>query len=266
VCIKHKSNQTCGEVVDAKPNSAVVKLDNMAFDLAPGDPAELSAGAPKPITRKGASEEPAHSTASVRRFSRGIEGQGDYSRFGILAGSNLANAEQDPAPTSAYSMRLGGYGGFTYVTRAFHWFYWGPEFVYVENGPSLGNAGKLKLDYFELPILVKLKVPTSPVAPFLIGGVGFGLLINAQIQVGTGKTATNISIKDQVRGFDVDAQGGLGLEVDLGEKMTAFLSARYHHGMINLVKADGAGTYYNTGIIVVGGLLFDLDFFDNVDF
>ena len=99
-----------------------------------------------------------------------------------------------------------------------------PEAAYVQKGfdiPDLPNdpnvdAGGLALDYVEIPVLAKLQVPIAgPISPTVFAGPAVSVNVNAEFDEPRPDTDP-FDISDFVRGTEVGAHVGVGLDVEAG--------------------------------------------------
>jgi len=117
-----------------------------------------------------------------------------------------------------------------------------PELLYSNKGTIaeyLGNKYTAKIDYFELPILFKLTIPTkSPVIPnFFVGPTG-NLKLSAKYEYENSGITTDGDI-EKVCDYDAGVTFGGGAEVDLKSSGSIIFDVRYYHGLIKLYDYDG---------------------------
>jgi hypothetical protein len=120
----------------------------------------------------------------------------------------------------------------------------------------------VRLNYLELPVMLKLNLPLSRSLSFFIGGGPYaGYLIGAK-QVSTGSSYlyldknetqqsplppapqsfdTTVDIKNQVNVFNAGIQGGIGLTLKTGKGKLVF-TAGGNYGFLNIQKNDIDGT------------------------
>jgi hypothetical protein len=150
-----------------------------------------------------------------------------------------------------------------------------PEVLYIQKGaiyepstislasiyPGASVDGKLtmKLDYIDIPILVKYSLPIPVISPYIVGGVSYGILVSAKTKFEatvngapgvTQPPSEETNIKDQMNKSDLSLQVGVGVELIMIE-----VDARYVIGLSKLDK-DGKAKVYNRGIVLTAGLRF----------
>ncbi|MFQ5675430.1 MAG: porin family protein [bacterium] len=90
---------------------------------------------------------------------------------------------------------------------------------------------EFKLDYFEVPALLKYTLTETRVAPYVMGGLSFGLLLRANVKtpvsfgVGTGE--------ELFKDIDVGSSFGAGIRFRFS-KYLFFLEGRYTSGIANI--------------------------------
>jgi len=149
-----------------------------------------------------------------------------------------------------------------------------PEVLYIQKGavyeipstpiPSTGMkfSGKMevKLDYIEIPVLVKFSLPIPLLSPYVEGGLSYGILVSAKTKeegtlegvpgVGTQSGSTEADIKDQLTKGDLSLQLGVGLSILIVE-----VDVRYVLGFTKLYK-DSEAKIYNQNIMLTACLRF----------
>lgn len=133
-----------------------------------------------------------------------------------------------------------------------------PEILYIRMGAgSSGSPDIYRLDYIQVPLLVKLNVlPAGPIKPNIFAGpYGAGLLRAREI-VTAGGEAVDVNIKDSLRSTDYGIVFGAGIDFNLAlVKIT--VDARYNLGTTNIDKfATGGDTLKNKAILVTAGIGF----------
>jgi hypothetical protein len=87
------------------------------------------------------------------------------------------------------------------------------------------GTGKLTFDYLEIPILLKLRIPTGSLHPFVFAGPAFGFTLRALID--------GVKISDMP---SADYSGVLGAGLQLGRSI--HIDARYTMGLQKLAIPD----------------------------
>ncbi|MBU8933540.1 MAG: PorT family protein [candidate division Zixibacteria bacterium] len=151
---------------------------------------------------------------------------------GIKAGINMANITGDDVDD--LDMKLGfGFGGFL-VYAVSPQLVIQPEVLYMMKGAQFddedGETWKIKVDYLEIPVLVKFKFPTEGnFKPCLFAGPALGILMSAKVE--------DEDIKDDLKSIDFGLAFGGGFGLVMGEGMLTF-DARYTLGMSNVNDWD----------------------------
>ncbi len=155
-----------------------------------------------------------------------------------------------------------------------------PEILYMQKGgqkdmPLLIDVGggqlvnvdvemDANLNYLEIPILAKVKVPTgSSITPFFIVGpaVAFNIDAEAEITVsadinGYFEESAKEDIKDEITDTDLGIIFGGGAEFGLGA-VNIFFDVRYNIGMLN-IDDIGVNDIKNRAISFMTGISFPL--------
>jgi hypothetical protein len=198
-----------------------------------------------------------------------------FSQFGIKGGINLGTfggddksidpaffdaalaglAKIDPTP------RMGIAGGITYKVGFIAGLSIEPGVMYIQRGavyeltlPAAlgGGSGKMtwKLDYIEIPVLVKFALPIPVISPYIEGGVSYGFLASAKMKFEGGGGSSEGDIKDGMNKSNISALVGVGVELAMLD-----VNARYALG-ISKIDKDGNAKLYNRGIMLTVGLRF----------
>ncbi len=100
-------------------------------------------------------------------------------RFGVKGGANIANVNGDFTDgLSDWKSTVGFCGGIFLELNFGRVLTIQPEVLYTMKGADAGT-GKLKFDYIEIPILLKLRIPTGSLHPFVFAGPAFGFNLKA---------------------------------------------------------------------------------------
>lgn len=103
-------------------------------------------------------------------------------KFGIKGGANIANVNGEFADAlSDWKSTIGFCGGIFLELNFGRVLTIQPEVLYTMKGADTGD-GKLKFDYLEIPVLLKLRIPTGNVHPFIFAGPAFGFNLKALIE------------------------------------------------------------------------------------
>jgi hypothetical protein len=146
-------------------------------------------------------------------------------RLGLKAGANVANVNGDFADSLANWKSTVGFCGGIFIELNFGQVLTiQPEVLYTVKGADTGE-GKLKFDYLEIPILLKIRIPTGSIHPFVFAGPAFGFKLKALLE--------GIEIEDMPKS-DYSAVFGGGLQ--LGHSI--HIDARYTMGLQKLAVPD----------------------------
>jgi len=146
-------------------------------------------------------------------------------RFGIKGGANIANVNgnfSDALPD--WKSTVGFCAGIFLELNLGRVLTIQPEVLYTVKGADAGT-GKLKFDYIEIPVLLKLRIPTGSLHPFIFAGPAFGFNLKAVLE--------GIEIND-MPASDYGAVLGGGLQ--LGRSI--HIDARYTMGLQKLAIPD----------------------------
>src|SRR5512143_3152734 len=138
-------------------------------------------------------------------------------KFGIKAGANVANVNGDFATNvSDWKTRVGFCGGVFLELNFGRILTIQPEVLYTMKGAkatieegALTGTGKLRFDYVEIPILLKVRIPTGPIHPFVFAGPAIGFILTTTFKDITG-TSVDIEGAEKV---DYSAVMGAGLQI-----------------------------------------------------
>ncbi|MBE0567621.1 MAG: PorT family protein [Krumholzibacteria bacterium] len=184
-------------------------------------------------------------------------------RFGFFGGLNFANmggdmddvgdelaadleAELGGDWTAEKGSKTGlGVGAYYFVPRS-STLGFQIEAQYIRRGvkfdiASGGNEAEvsLKLDYFEIPLLLRLSPGAESDARlvFLLGPV-IGFKAGADMEVEADGESMSADLGDEFKSMTFGAIGGVGLTVATGENSAFLLQARYYLGLSNALDDD----------------------------
>lgn len=201
--------------------------------------------------------------------------QAQESRVGIKAGVGLSNLTGNDA--NNFNNRFGFQAGIMADIKltsllAFH-----PELLYSQKGAKIegsgsyanggvlyavSQSGKLRLNYLDLPLLLRLKAAGA----FFELGPQVGLLLSRQLDNtatteityagGTGSSFTTQNVSnsstDGARKLDIGYVLGVGYRLPQGLE----LGLRYNGGLAKLAEGDSAPKIYNSVFQFQVGYLF----------
>lgn len=101
-------------------------------------------------------------------------------RFGIKAGANAANVNGNiTEQLEDWQNTVGFCGGIFLEFNLGKVLTIQPEVLYTMKGSETAEGGKLNLDYIEVPVLLKVRIPLGSIHPFLLAGPAFGWNLQA---------------------------------------------------------------------------------------
>ena len=159
-------------------------------------------------------------------------------KFGIKGGANVANVNGNFADNvSNWKSRIGFCAGIFLELNLGRILTIQPEVLYTMKGADatleegvLTGTGKLRFDYIEIPILLKVRIPTGPVHPFVFAGPAIGFDLKATFEDITGDSS-DVNTANKV---DYSAVFGGGLQ--LGGAI--HIDVRYTLGLRKLEVPD----------------------------
>ena len=178
--------------------------------------------------------------------------QAQWSVGGLL-NINNTSFSVDPKPNSAeYSSRFGLGIGVVLdrpITRQWSLH---AEPMFVQKGGNTEVSGddvKLKVSYFELPIMIKYNLQaTESLVPYAMAGPSLGYLLSAKAKYEGGKD----DVKGQFEDLDFSLGFGGGVSIPRGN-LTLFVEARYLLGLANINAEDDVITVKNRGVQILFG-------------
>lgn len=135
-----------------------------------------------------------------------------------------------------------------------------PEVLYARMGAKVEEGEdslEWRMDYIQVPVLLKLSViPAGPVRPFICGG-GYGsYLIKATGAATIGGTTTTEDITEDFERYDYGVVAGAGLTLKI-PGISFSLEGRYNYGLRNIGKDMGEGnSIKNRSIMALVGIGF----------
>ena len=184
--------------------------------------------------------------------------------LGILLGTNIATVtdaekgfDNPGGATVNKKMRIGlNVGVFAKIPLA-GMVSLQPEVHYAQNGVTLEGKGTevrkldVRVDYVEVPVLLRLDIPTSSsIHPILLAGASAAYRVKCQLAASASGTSMSFDCDaitgagstspDPLKKSDFSVVGGAGLAMtSMGRSIS--LQARYTHGLQNIATetADG---------------------------
>lgn len=131
-----------------------------------------------------------------------------------------------------------------------------PELNYIQKGAETPSGTTTKLDYIELPLLIKVQPSTpGPISPNLFVGPTAAVNVNAEEESDSGTT----DISDDVSTGDFGLAVGVGVDVGLGMG-TLMVDGRYGLSLTSLDEDDDVAEFdtstHNQGFMLMVGYAF----------
>ena len=128
----------------------------------------------------------------------------------------------------------------------------------ASNSSAAGSVSD-KLNYLEIPVLLKVTFPLTEVSPYLIGGPVLAINMSAnEDQTPTGGTTTTVDVSNDISGTDFDLLVGGGVGFKVAPRMDIFAQFGYSFGLSNILKNSTTNTLKNNGIQLTAGVMFHL--------
>jgi opacity protein-like surface antigen len=162
-------------------------------------------------------------TITVPTFAQGIQAKG------VKIGVNLAQAVVDSDVEETLDNKTGVVAG-GFVRFGMSGIAIQPEVLVSMKGgqqPAGSDEFALKLNYLEIPVLLRLGLPGG-FSPFIVAGPAIGLRLSAKADPG------NEDVKDDFKSTDVGIAVGGGIEVS-----SLSLEARFTQSLSDIVTSQG---------------------------
>ena len=157
---------------------------------------------------------------------------------GGVSFATLSNKEPDFDTRTGFAAGIG-------LDLGFGIFRLSPELLYVQkgvNGDGSPSSTAVKLDYAEIPVLLKVSLPIPSVQPFVYAGPSIALRLSC-------KTDEVDCSSDTIKDRDYGAVLGAGIK--LGGKLS--VEGRYNWGLSDLNKlTSGVDSKTRTFLVLVG--------------
>jgi outer membrane protein with beta-barrel domain len=143
---------------------------------------------------------------------------------------------------------LGGALEVRYVTR-------GAKFQFDEtSGSTLGLTGTWKLDYIEIPTLIRVTPEVSgSIRPVLLFGPVLGVKASSSFEVTVQGSSASVPVGEGMKSTYFAGLAGAGIAVGFSPRTSFQLQARYQHGFTNLIDATDP-SFKSTGFSILTGL------------
>lgn len=188
----------------------------------------------------------------------GVEAQMRLGAKGGVTFSNVSEEPQDPEFDPESRTGFGG-GAEVQIPLGASGLVLQPELLYMSKGFEISDASstaKLKLDYVEIPLLVRFNIPAQSVMPFLYGGPVVSFEASCKVE---GEEA-GISVDADCDAFDEDFDtestdfgvlfgGGLAFAAGPGD---LFVEGRYNIGLKDVDSAADFEVKNRSGAVMIG--------------
>lgn len=202
-------------------------------------------------------------------------------RFGVQAGINVTDLSTDLTPAgfkTATRTRFIAGGLLTYNFIPLLGIQFEPAYVQkgatvnfsvVENNLTAEVEGTISANYLELPLMLKLCIPSVVIKPYLLAGGSVALKLgDAKLKIEkamvNGIDVISLVPADQreetfnVKSNDFILSFGGGVEIPVG-LISLLAEARYDLGLTNVNNEPGDDTTYKTrGLQIKAGILLEL--------
>ncbi len=190
-------------------------------------------------------------------------------RVGLQTGLNLGsltlpdNLASNATRKNLTGFTIGGVGELALTNSI----YLQIEPRYIQKGfkseitDATGTAkGTETINYFELPILIKVEFGGSYLRSFVLAGPNIGFLLSASEEVidFSGQSFPVLDTKSNYKSYDVALDFGAGVEYRITSTLSLFSSGRYSLGLVNVYDVPGYSGE-TRGIQIYIGALFSLD-------
>jgi hypothetical protein len=172
-------------------------------------------------------------------------------RVGVHGGVNIANLSYNTPVTT--SSRTGIVLGGILETGLSSYFSIQTGADYIQKGWVSGTT-TTKLDYFEVPLLLRLNLPFPILTPFAYAGPTLGFMMSGKTQAGT---AAALDIKSTLNTTEFGMAFGGGFELGMSPFASLIAQLRYGIGFSDLDKSAATSTK-NKGLLISAGFLFGL--------
>jgi hypothetical protein len=192
-------------------------------------------------------------TAGVSTASAQV-GMGPHTSVGVLGGVNFANVWGDGV--TGAKTRTGAVAGLSFDFHLAPHVRLEIDGLYSQQGAKGdfdGDELTLKLDYVQVPVLLKYRFPThTSVHPFLVLGPYVGFRIKCELASGSDSEECVDFFGENAKSTDFGGTVGAGLGFRLG-KQELSLSARYSMGFEKIISSADTK---NKSVSVLAGLSF----------
>ncbi len=171
-------------------------------------------------------------------------------QIGPKAGLNIANVVGDDVEVLNLDSKTGFNGGIFFMFQFGDLFAIQPEAYYSMKGATYKEDGgelTLTLDYFEVPLLLKLIIPVegSNIRPSIFAGPAIGFNTTAKVKVEFDGESEEVDLKDDTKSTDFSLVFGGGLGFMVGNNELGF-DIRYILGLSSIDDSSDEVDLKNT--------------------
>ncbi len=176
--------------------------------------------------------------------------------FGVTGGVSIAT-QQISGVSNAPSLgtRVGAVAGAFYTLPIGSWLGMQVEGLYVTKGSKVDEfniASTVLIDYFEVPILARVRLGSGHTHYYVAGGVAPAFRVRARVRTSFPGATEELDVSDQVERFDLGVAGGGGIVIG-----PFSIDGRYTFGVrdIDADKTDSSRTK-NRALTLAAGFRF----------
>lgn len=120
-----------------------------------------------------------------------------------------------------------------------------------------GGTGTLRLDYFDVPVLLRLGLPAAgPLSAHGYLGAGLGFEAKCELEGSDGQTSITVDCDEaglETKSFDLGAVGGVGIDYEIGARISLVLDLLYNLGLTDVDDSD-TDSVKNRAFLIRGGI------------
>jgi Outer membrane protein beta-barrel domain len=175
--------------------------------------------------------------------------------FGVKGGVNLAGQQVSGTGAPSPSMRIGPIAGGFVTLPLGRRFGLDVEGLYSSKGAkvtALGIETTVQIDYFEVPVLLRVNFGEGSRRYFVAGGIAPAVRLRAKARTPFSGSTEEIDVADEVERFDAGVSGAGGVEAG-----RFVFDARYTFGFTNAdANAPAGSRTRNHALAVTAGVRF----------
>ena len=161
--------------------------------------------------------------------------------LGLKGGVNIAGVYGDDT-NEGKETRLGFIGGASLDFKVHEMFSVQPELLFANRGWKRSDGDDeavWKLDYLEIPVLIKFHIPANEVAdPYIYLGPAVGINLTGTFEVTEDGETDSRDIKDNMASADFSIVGGAGVDIMVGEKGAVIIDVRVDTSLTTIDGTD----------------------------